>query len=141
MNLFIVIDFIYASAGLMDWNNVFSSFVNYVITKGAIALNIHFHPFWYRCSVCYLKPDFIGKTETMMQDKEYLVEKLGLDIPEKHMEKVANARGGMPTADATLEWFRNLTKTQVTKLYEVYRLDFEMFGYSIEPYYSVAKSD
>ena len=36
-------------------------------------------------------------------------------------------------------YFSKLTKNQVRLLYQIYKLDFEMFDYSIEPYLTYAE--
>ena len=128
-------------AGLMDDNNKFSSFANYLIKINPINIEAHFHPFWYCCSVCYLNIDFIGKMETLIQDKEYLVQHKGIPIPEEEMYTKLNVREGKPTKEVSIEWFKNLTKSEVVSLYELYKPDFELFDYDIEPYYSIAKDN
>ena len=121
----------------MDVNNEFSSFANFMIQNGPFNINLHYHPFWYRCSVCHLGLDMVAKMETLDEDKRYLIKKLGL--PDLDMGKKANVRGGAPTTDVAQELFRNLTQTQVVKLREIYKPDFVLFGYDIEPYYSLAR--
>ena len=37
-------------------------------------------------------------------------------------------------------YFSKLTKNQIRQLYQIYKLDFEMFDYSIEPYLSYAEN-
>ena len=38
------------------------------------------------------------------------------------------------TEEKTIKYFSTLNKTQLYKLYELFRLDFEIFGYSVYPF-------
>lgn len=79
--------------------------------------------------------------ETLDRDKEYLIKNHGIPVEEGDMDKKANVREGEPTSTLAKEWFKNVTRTQVMELYKWYQPDFELFGYDIEPYYSLAKID
>jgi hypothetical protein len=46
---------------------------------------------------------------------------------------------GVHSKDKVGEYFSQLTKHQVIELYEMYRLDHELFGYSPVPYIALAK--
>ena len=37
-------------------------------------------------------------------------------------------------------YFSKLTKNQIRQLYQIYKLDFELFDYSIEPYLTIAEN-
>ena len=71
------------------------------------------------------------------QDKEYLIQKLGLPI--YNIELKANVRPGTPTQEVAKEWFKDLSRRQVLELFKLYQSDFKLFGYKLEPYLSLAK--
>ena len=74
-----------------------------------------------------------------LQDKAYLAQKLNLPIEDLDLK--ANVREGQPTNEVARNWFKELTRIQVRGLFELYQPDFELFGYDLEPYYSIAKPD
>ena len=47
---------------------------------------------------------------------------------------VENTSSGGSTADLAREYFRALDREVVEQLYELYELEFDMFGYSVESY-------
>ena len=47
---------------------------------------------------------------------------------------------GGSTRDLAKKYFSELDKTMVRKLYEFYKVDFEMFDYNPDEYFKVAKN-
>jgi chondroitin 4-sulfotransferase 11 len=107
----------------------------------------HIAPYWLWCATCQpgLRPHIILKLETVDQDVPALVRLLNLTSPAPmqgiHMgtpfEKTEDL--GVHSKHKVEEYFSQLTKRQVMDLYEMYRLDHELFGYSPEPYITIAK--
>ena len=56
------------------------------------------------------------------------------DISESHVSS------GGSTKDLAKKYFSELDKTMVRKLYEFYKVDFEMFDYNPDEYFKVAKN-
>ena len=59
----------------------FEEFLIYVATLGKTsldALNDHFQPIHIGCNPCRFKPDFIGHVETFIEEKSFLLKKIGL---------------------------------------------------------------
>lgn len=50
-----------------------------------------------------------------------------------------NQRNNYTSSSVFPEYFSELTKNQILLLYQRYKLDFELFGYSIEDYLNFAK--
>ena len=73
------------------------------------------------------------------QDQVYLVKKLSLPIT--NLDVVANKAKGNATVDVTQQLFKELNKSQVQGLFNLYERDFMLFGYNIEPYLSLASMD
>lgn len=67
----------------------------------------------------------------------YLVKKLKLKF--KNLDQRNNVRKGKATANVTKQSFQSLTKSQIYNLFKVFQPDFELFDYSIEPYFSMGK--
>ena len=61
-------------------NSHFEAFVDYLLSAGTERNNLHFRPYWSRCTTCSLHLDFIGKSESMVKDRLYLKNRLGLKV-------------------------------------------------------------
>ena len=68
-----------------------------------------------------------------------MVQKLGLPIDDLSLK--ANVRHGEPTDEVAAVWFKQLSKSQVRALFKMYEPDFELFGYNIEPFLSLARNE
>ena len=55
------------------------------------------------------------------------------------MQVQKNHQGGMDTAQLAKKYFFQLERSLVKELYQQYRIDFEMFGYSPQLYLDLAK--
>ena len=40
-------------------------------------------------------------------------------------------------SDVSLQYFKNIDSEKIEQLYEIYKIDFEMFGYEAEQYFSI----
>ena len=118
----------------------FSLFAKHVINElemcpnASCHVDCHFQPFTRRCPYCELDYEIIGKTETFEEDISYVLEKQNLSylLPAKGNVKKMNSADG--TEKSAVEFFQELEKEDREKLFHIYKLDFEMFGYDVEPY-------
>lgn len=109
----------------------FEDFLNF-IAHSKSKKDPHWTEYNVSCSPCLHKYDVIMKMETLQDDVEYLVKKLNINkyqrqgfFPVKHTK----------TDDSKMErTFRPMPKDLVSKIYEIYRHDFEMFGYEKPPW-------
>ena len=104
--------------------------------------NEHWEPQYIHCNYCNIRYDIIGRVETLEDDLEYIAEvnnfkfdlyriKDGL-----HVHPTFKRKSGIKEpAEKIKHYFMQLNATQVYKIYHMYRIDFEMFGYSTEPYH------
>lgn len=125
----------------------FSEFVDYVIdttqnytTKKEWDDNVvTWVPFWVTCSPCINDFQVILKLETMKEDEQFLAYIANLkEIQNVH--EWQNKSHNRETSSAVVpEYFTTLTKTQVQRLYNCYKLDFQLFGYDIKDYIKYAK--
>jgi len=116
----------------------FSEFVNYLLREPVHKFNDHWVPYWLHCHVCELEYDIIGKMETIGEDMEFIAEESGLAAANISLPW-ANKRGS--GHQISLDYFQGLSLTQVKRLYEIYKPDFEMFGYTAEPYFQLFNTD
>ena len=112
-------------------------------------LKHHWAPFWYTCGLCSpdLQPDLVLKTESLDRDMRLVVGEL--QLPGEQATKFPDIRvtgnddnfseGNRPSEEFITKYYSQLTKEQVLKLYQFYRLDHEMFDYSPEVYINIAK--
>jgi len=115
--------------------------------------NEHWEPQYMHCDYCDIRYDIIGRVENLEKDLEYIamVNNFTSDLltlkNDLHMHPSGAKRFERPTASAlktnvmrgkmekTKRYFMLLNTTQVGNLYRMYEIDFEIFGYSTEPYH------
>jgi len=89
-------------------------------------------PFHELCKPCQVRYDFIGHLETLHQDADYLLNKIGL----QNAELVHINPSTKNASSSVAEKMATLSNDQLRKLTEIYRLDFLLFGYSADLQYS-----
>jgi hypothetical protein len=115
----------------------------------------HFAPFWLWCSTCQagLRPHIILKLETVSRDGPALIQLLNLTaaagdsgsgphpLPQVHVATPEENPDdvNVHSRAKVAEYYSQLTKAQVRELYDMYRLDHELFGYSPDHYIALAK--
>ena len=75
----------------------------------------------------------IGKFETIMTDVEYIRNQAGLQITSQDFPW-SNRKGSATTVSQ--KYFKEIDTDSIRRLYQIYRIDFEMFEYSSEEYFS-----
>ena len=120
----------------------FATFLNHIILSGR---NHHYEKHWNkyysRCSYCDLNYSVIGRAETFSEDTKYIFLKANLtsDIPlelagfKAHVDsdrKIMHKPNGGPDT-RTLDYFKNVNQSVIQDLYEVYKIDFELFNYNL----------
>ena len=76
--------------------------------------------------------DVIGKFETIKEDVEYIINASNLNISPSSFPKVNSH--GKDHKLLSLRYFRDIDAESIKKLYDIYKIDFEMFGYSVHEY-------
>ncbi|XP_068238544.1 carbohydrate sulfotransferase 11-like [Palaemon carinicauda] len=114
----------------------------------------HWMPMTYMCSPCNLHYDVYSKLDTMEEDARFIATQCGLeDIikpramfnpssnlqKEEHrtneeegsddMNKIAESKKNIYT-----KYINELSKEEIERLYDIYKFDFEIFGYSVDSY-------
>lgn len=106
-------------------------------------LSYHWAPYWKECSqLCSpsTRPDFVIKMESLSEDTKQMLEMLGLE-DKLHLFPRTHTQSGGHSSLLAKKYFSQLSAQQVQNLYDLYKLDHELFGYDIEPYLSYAKSN
>jgi len=124
-----------AASQMLDIES-FHTFIHYLIARGPggdhdgkvwDTRQKHWRRVIDVCKVCSIDWDFIGKTEYFNDDHNWMFKNLGI------LDKI-----GMKTDDRSVygqnhfyQYYEGLSKETIKKLYELYRPDFELFGYEV----------
>lgn len=126
-----------ADSEVEDVHPTFPEFVSFVIdqTRGLKTRQdwkkkvTCWKPYYLSCGVCVHDMQMILKLETLNDDTRFLATLAGLEQLKKKTMWRHHING--TSSDAlSLEYFEELTKWQVKQLYQRYKTDFDLFGYS-----------
>ena len=108
-----------------------TEFAQYIVDSsqkiGAENLDNHIRPLWSSCPFCAIEFDIIGQLEDYEEDERFIIEKLDLDLPLGVHKN--DAQGEKSKSEKRNEFFSKLSIELTQKIFNVYKLDFEMFGY------------
>jgi len=110
----------------------FREFIEYLLDQTVFSLNIHWIPIYNLCMPCHVNYDLIGRKETIDNDADVILKTIEIEetLPMSH---VTLGKG----SDQTLEeYFAELDKDLLERLYKFYEMDFLLFNYTIDDYYS-----
>ena len=93
----------------------------------------HWKPFISQCAYCDIPYAVIAKAETFLEDQSFIGLMAGVNFANI---KSPNARNS--TEDLSNVYFKQLDRQTVKQLFTFYQMDFEMFGYSPELYFTHA---
>ncbi|XP_058795957.1 carbohydrate sulfotransferase 11 isoform X2 [Phymastichus coffea] len=113
---------------------LFEEFVRWLLCewKAGQELDMHWTPITNFCTPCQVRFDVIAKFETLHDDQNYLIKHARVGHIIKPEWK--NPTRGVQTKDVVKQYFSQLSKTQIKELYEMFRYDFVLFGYSLTEY-------
>ncbi|XP_068246404.1 carbohydrate sulfotransferase 10-like isoform X3 [Palaemon carinicauda] len=104
-------------------------------SEGKSRVNPHWQPVWWTCGPCQIKYDAIAHMETLMVDQEYIIRKAGLkDLAINAHTHSSNLDSYNGTNQATRDYFSRIPKTLIKQVSNLYRHDFQLFGYTPEEY-------
>ncbi|XP_077618121.1 carbohydrate sulfotransferase 11 [Crocuta crocuta] len=112
----------------------FEEFVAYLIdphTQREEPFNEHWQTVHSLCHPCHIHYDLVGKYETLEEDSNYVLRLAGVG---SYLKFPTYAKSTRTTDEMTTEFFQNISSEHQTQLYEVYKLDFLMFNYSVPSY-------
>jgi len=103
-----------------------------------LANNAHWRPITTNCNLCRQRYSMVMHLDTLARDMAYLSQKLNLNIDPGFIRREGG--GGRTSQNRTLQAFTGVHPKTIRKLYQLYRLDFELFGFSAEEYLALNKS-
>ena len=116
-----------------DTNLTFRDFVRYIIAtrNQAQYFDVHWKPLTLSLQPCQFQYDFIGHLETTEDDSEYIFQNLfhnsSFTLPR---ENLAMMRIGSRTYTKSIrEYYNELTAEELVDIIDVYKYDFDVFGY------------
>ncbi|KAL1122115.1 hypothetical protein AAG570_003521 [Ranatra chinensis] len=116
----------------------FKEFVRYLIDIDLLNYaDDHWIPYYLFCTPCLVEYDFVAKVETLWRDQSYVINSTRLrgKIRPGWRHSTKNGHGNESIAAV---YFSQLTRSDVERLYQKYRLDFELFDYDVKPYLAYA---
>lgn len=97
--------------------------------------DVHWNRYYTHCALCNVRYNYILKLDDYTYGQiNYIFSKFGVDKSKVYLPKLEETRGGHSDFDTTCKYFRNLTKDIILKLYERYKIDFEMYNYDFNRY-------
>ncbi|XP_034947671.1 carbohydrate sulfotransferase 11-like isoform X1 [Chelonus insularis] len=118
---------------------LFEEFVRWLLCEWQAGneLDMHWTPIISFCTPCQVRFDIIAKFETLQDDQNYIIKHVHLEHLIKPEWK--NPARGAQTKDVMKKYFVQLSKSQITDLYEMFKYDFELFNYSPSEYIEYGK--
>uniref|UniRef100_A0A3B3CCH4 Carbohydrate sulfotransferase n=1 Tax=Oryzias melastigma TaxID=30732 RepID=A0A3B3CCH4_ORYME len=112
----------------------FKEFIEYLVdpaTQKDGPLNEHWQTVYQLCHPCHIHYDMVGKYETLEDDSNYLLELVGVG---NFLRFPSYAKSTRTTDIMTAQFFSNISSQQQIQVYQLYKMDFHMFNYSIPSY-------
>ena len=127
----------------------FEEFVRYLVdTDLSLYADDHWIPYYLFCTPCLVDYDFIIHFETLDQDVSQLLQFLSNKMNEEASGGVLGGpewkhkTSGGRSVELLHSYYRQLNKSTVEKLFQKYRLDFELFGYGdASDFIAIARDD
>lgn len=130
--------------GRMFGNLSFLSFIKFILrelttscTLASCEVNVHWRPFYDRCAYCDMDYDVIGTLDEFQADIFYINQRIhlpgvfNLTLQANSSPEISNQ---LTRHEKTLQYFKQLQKTQIVMLLRIYRVDFELFGFTADEY-------
>nr|XP_046240794.1 carbohydrate sulfotransferase 11 [Scatophagus argus] len=112
----------------------FEEFVYYLVdpaTQREEPFNEHWERVHSLCHPCLIHYDVVGKYETLEQDSRYVLQLAGV---EDQVSFPTSSKSTRTTGDMAAQFFQNISPFYQKKLYNLYRMDFLLFNYSMPAY-------
>ncbi|ELU12726.1 hypothetical protein CAPTEDRAFT_211210 [Capitella teleta] len=107
----------------------FSQFVDYLIDPGDLPWDEHWSTYDDLCDPCGIQYDYILKMETLQPDIDDIRARTGIVRKLGHNNQAAKVKW---RRSATINDLWSLPAEKRQGLFNVYKTDFEMFGYSAD---------
>ncbi|XP_021343940.1 carbohydrate sulfotransferase 11-like [Mizuhopecten yessoensis] len=113
-----------------DYNVTFFEFVKFVTDEDPENFNSHWKRYTTLCSPCIIKYDFIGKYESIYRDANFILRDLGAP-PNIRFPQRSETYHTIETMNIFEKFYSQIPAEYITKLWNIYRPDYELFGYSL----------
>ncbi|XP_014474160.1 PREDICTED: carbohydrate sulfotransferase 11-like [Dinoponera quadriceps] len=118
----------------------FREFVQWLLRQPSERDDVHWAPYHTHCAVCRVNYNFIMKLDDYTLGQiNYVLSKLKLDRDKVYLPTLQRTRNGLTDFKTECKYFRNLTDDMVIRLYERYKVDFDMYGYKPDKYLRCAQ--
>ena len=94
-------------------------------------LNSHWAPYYFTCGYCQAQYSLIGRLENFSEDLMFIQRSAGI-IGWNSSDNILyqlNSSNGKSTQSLTKTYFSTLNETLLREVYNLYKIDFEMFEY------------
>ncbi|KOC70650.1 Carbohydrate sulfotransferase 13 [Habropoda laboriosa] len=97
--------------------------------------DVHWARYYTHCALCNIRYNYVLKLDDYTYGQiNYVFSKFRLDKSKVYFPKLEKTRGGHTNFDITCQYLANLTEDIILKLYERYKIDFEMYNYNLNQY-------
>ncbi|XP_015115367.1 carbohydrate sulfotransferase 11 [Diachasma alloeum] len=110
----------------------FEEFVLWLLKQSDENDDEHWSPYHSHCSICQMHFDYVLKVDDeLIHEFHTILTKLNPKGKRWNLMKLGQTRGGSTNFKRTCNYLSTLTPDTIEKLYERYRIDFDMFDYSL----------
>jgi len=114
----------------------FKEFADSILDTKVTNLNGNWKPIYNRCMPCHINYDIIGRLDSIDFDSKEILKNIGLEDRFPKTNVINNKSSDMEIE----EYFSQLDKETLDKLYKVYEMDFVLFNYTIDAFYPLVKN-
>ncbi|XP_033746587.1 carbohydrate sulfotransferase 11-like [Pecten maximus] len=114
----------------------FLEFVRYITDVKTRHFNDHWERYTKLCRPCLVKYDFVGKYETLNRDADYILKDIGVP-PQIRFPRRSEKYSTVETKKTFETFYSQIPAEYIQKLWNVYRADFDLFGYSLSDHLNV----
>ncbi|XP_069702655.1 carbohydrate sulfotransferase 11-like [Periplaneta americana] len=119
----------------------FEEFVQWLIMITPTKYDVHWNRYTDHCNPCAVHYNTVIKMDNFTYEEEISVlQEMGVQHLNVTLQHFQLTSGGPTDFNVSCHYFQQLLREQVEALYSIYRKDFEMFQYSVEPYINCARN-
>ena len=114
-------------------NTTFEQFATYLVLqwKEGGSFQIHWREQYKLCHPCQVQFDYVGHYETLQDDAQFVLRKTKLD------HKVLFPEWQPTNTSASMKnYYSTLSLLRIRQLWDIYKKDFELFGYTYPERYT-----
>ena len=116
----------------------FTQFLRYIAKHGQNGMNDHWNSYTRTCNPCIANYAVIGHLETSQMDQRLILESSKLGEFADKVVKQHETKGG-PSVNYRDTFFSQVTCDILHVIYELYKLDFDLFGYDPNEHFQLCQ--